>query len=125
MISLNCSKLLKFMVCVACVDDAAAFAPKTATGNWNRKLKLNFWRIAESTVPTPRTTLPMMGLSAMADKDEREGFKATTALTEDLRSKMIEINRKQDKLLEGYISDLVEPDRYREERNKLTSEKKT
>jgi Recombinase zinc beta ribbon domain len=65
------------------------------------------------------------GLSAMADKDEKEGFKATTALTEDLRSKMIEIDRKQDRLLEGYISELIEPDRYREEKNKLTSEKKT
>jgi hypothetical protein len=61
----------------------------------------------------------------MADKDEKEGFKATTALTEDLRSKMIEIDRKQDRLLEGYISELIEPDRYREEKNKLTSEKKT
>jgi len=64
-------------------------------------------------------------LSAMADRDEREGVQATAAFVQELRSKIIEIDRKRDKLLEGYISELIEPDRYREEKNKLTSEKKT
>ena len=61
----------------------------------------------------------------MADRDEREGVQTTAAFVQELRSKIIEIDRKRDKLLEGYISELIEPDRYREEKNKLTSEKKT
>ena len=61
----------------------------------------------------------------MAEMDEKEGLQATVSFTQDLRSKIIEIDRKQDRLLEGYISELIEPDRYREENNKLTSERKT
>jgi len=61
----------------------------------------------------------------MADRDEREGSQATAAFVQDLRLKITEIDRKQERLFDGYISELIEPDRYREEKNKLTSEKKT
>jgi len=64
-------------------------------------------------------------LSAMADKDEHEAVGTTAAFVQDLRSKISEIDRKQERLFDGYVSELIEPERYREQKNKLTSEKKT
>jgi hypothetical protein len=64
-------------------------------------------------------------LSVMADKDEQEAGRAVAAITQDLRSKTEEIGRKQERLFQGYLSEDIDPEKYRQEKNKLTLEKKT
>ena len=64
-------------------------------------------------------------LEAMADKDGREATQTTAAFVQDLRSKIEDIDRKQERLFQGYLDQDIEPERYRQEKNKLTLEKKT
>ncbi len=64
-------------------------------------------------------------LEAMADKDAEQGSQTTAAFVQDLRLKIQDIDRKQERLFQGYLEQDIEPDKYRQEKNKLTSEKKT
>ncbi len=47
------------------------------------------------------------------------------AITQDLRLKTEDIDRRQERLFQGYLSEDINPEKYRQEKNKLTLEKKT
>ena len=64
-------------------------------------------------------------LLSMADKSEQDSAHAISAVVQDLHSKTEDINRKQERLFQGYLSEDIDPERYRQEKNKLTLEKKT
>ena len=64
-------------------------------------------------------------LEDMADKDAEQGTQTTAAFVQDLRSRIQDIDRKQERLFQGYLEQDIEPEKYRQEKNKLTLEKKT
>jgi DNA invertase Pin-like site-specific DNA recombinase len=65
------------------------------------------------------------GLLKLADKDTKESALSVAAVAQDLRSRTQEIDRKLERLLKVYLDEDIEPERYRQEKNNLTSEKKT
>ncbi len=64
-------------------------------------------------------------LNAMADRDDKEAAQSVAAVAQDLRVKIMDIDRKLERLFQGYVSELIEPEQYQTEVNKLKSEKKT
>jgi len=64
-------------------------------------------------------------LDAMANKDQQESSQTTAAFVQELRLQIQDIDRKLERLFQGYVSEIVEPEEYKQEKNKLTSEKKT
>ncbi len=64
-------------------------------------------------------------LEAMADRDKDKALQTTAVFVQDLRLKIQDIDRKQDRLFQGYLEQDIDPEKYRQEKNKLTLEKKT
>lgn len=64
-------------------------------------------------------------LNAMAEKESKEAVNTTAAVSQNLRERIQGIDRKLERLFQGYVSELLEPEQYRQEKNKCTSEKKT
>ncbi len=64
-------------------------------------------------------------LLKLTDKDAKESAQSVSSVTQDLRSKLQEIERKLARLLEVYLDQDIEPESYRLEKNKLTLAKKT
>ena len=61
----------------------------------------------------------------MADKDQQNCNRLVITATQEMRSKVDGIIRKQELLFQGYLAEDVEPEKYRLEKNKLTLEKRT
>ncbi len=57
--------------------------------------------------------------------EDKEAAQSVAAVAQDLRSKTADIDRKLERLFQGYVSELIEPEQYQQETYKFKSEKKT
>ncbi|MDD5627408.1 MAG: recombinase family protein [Patescibacteria group bacterium] len=64
-------------------------------------------------------------LMELAEKDKEKSAESCAAFVQELRSKIIEIDRKLQRLLDAYLEQDIERENYREEKNKLVSERRS
>ena len=65
------------------------------------------------------------GLREMLEKDKKEAARSSTAFVQEAREKIQIISTKLQRLLDGYLAQVIEQEIYRVEKAKLLSEKKS
>ena len=65
------------------------------------------------------------GMRTMINRDKTDSAQSVSAFVQETRDKVSQINTKLQRLLDGYLDQLIDQETYKVEKNKLTSSKKS